>query len=192
MNYNLMAYRPEAELIALMQQAQERLEFHAQQIAQIQHAQTKFAQQQGMIVQHYVGLMDQDRKMIQEMSVYLDGGSAEGFDPNAAAVTETNEDLIRKQELLARFNAVGDHTPKQAFGGRTAHDVVAKAKPVPQSKVEVVHYAPGEELPPEAIGGHMPENGPEPRSAEELRKAQVQIANGTPPAASAVSAVIEE
>lgn len=169
MNYDLMAYRPEAELLALIAQAETRLDFHAEQIAMIAHAQAAFYAQQQAIVKHYQAMMEADQTLVREMRVYLDGGAANGFDPKAIerAPEVTNDDLIKKQQLVQQFNTVGDHTPSEKLGGRSPREVVASAKPMPQAVVDVIHYEPGDELPPEALPGHM---SIEPRSAEQLRQ----------------------
>lgn len=62
----------------------------------------------------------------------------------------------QKSEILKAFSAPKD-------GGR--REVIEKALPIPQSAVSVVEYGPDEDLPPEALPGHMTT---EPRAAEEL------------------------
>ena len=62
----------------------------------------------------------------------------------------------QKSEILKAFS-----NPKD--GER--REVLEKAIPIPQSAVSVVEYSPDEELPPEALPGHMKS---EPRAAEEL------------------------
>lgn len=71
----------------------------------------------------------------------------------------------QKSEILKTFSGAKDATRRES---------IEKALPIPQSYVSVVEYGPDEQLPPEAIPGHMTR---EPRAAEELTASRDMLFN---------------
>ena len=87
-----------------------------------------------------------------------------------AALLELRKNLAsaasdQKSEILKTFSGVKDATRRES---------IEKALPIPQSYVSVVEYGPDEQLPPEAIPGHMTS---EPRAAEELTASRDMLFN---------------
>lgn len=202
------AYRPD-ELRSLIALAQQRIEFHQEQIDVVAEGMQAIIEAHNSITLHYQALVQNDVRLIQQMQAYLAGNRmlpneaplpfAPGNSPiafgalaapphppetngvnghtNGHALLPTAEDEAIKAQLLQQFSTPADHKPvfdpNPAYNGKSRHQVVAEAAPLPQAKVSVAHYEEGEELPPEAIPGHMKS---EPRTAEELtaeRKAKL-------------------
>jgi len=194
MNYDLspqptptLAHRPE-EIRSLILLAQQRIEFHREQVDVIAEGLQQVIESHNQITLHYQAMIQNDVNLVLQLSRYLNGARMVGDDVplpfapgneqnplltlngSGPTLALTPEDEARKAQLLGQFNHPGDHKPVRdpspQYNGKTRHQVVAEAQPIPQATVSVVHYDDGEELPDEAKPGHMRN---EPRTAEELR-----------------------
>lgn len=179
-----MALRPDqvASLIAL---ARERVAFMVEQRDVVAEGLAEIAVAHEAIIAHYEAEISRELDLIARMGAFASGARMvpdaaplASYGPTYAEIEAPAyvagngqisalqaQEVAQRQAILGAFSSPADLRPTPAFGGRSKREVVESALPVPQTKVQVVHYEAGEELPAEALPGHMDRD---PRTATEL------------------------
>lgn len=204
---SLTALRPD-QISSLVALARERVAFMIEQRDVVSEGLAEIVLSHEGIISHYNAEISRELDLIARMGSYASGArmvpdaaplANYGPEPEASpqmsalqrlALQDAAAQGFSRQAILSAFNSSADLQPSPALNGRSKREVVESAMPVPQTGVQVVHYEAGEELPAEALPGHMTT---EPRTATELAAArQVEEARLPAPApeAKAATAVI--